>query len=88
MMHYVPASLENITEVVTYVLDEDNEAEMKSIVRSANLWCSQKMTKRKLVEDAMLALKLYEEAVRESVQNGTIHISKDVDFVLASTATV
>ena len=88
MMHYVPASLGNITEVVTYVLDEDNEAEMKSIVRSANTWCSQKMTKEQLVEDAMLGLKMYEEAVRENVQNGTIRISDDVDFVLASTATV
>ena len=88
MMHYVPASLGNITEVVTYVLDEDNVAEMKCIVRSANTWCSQKMTKEQLVVEAMLGLKMYEEAVRENVQNGTIRISDDVDFVLASTATV
>jgi hypothetical protein len=34
----------------------------------------------------MLGLKMYEEAVRENVR--TTRISEDVDFVLASTATV
>ena len=39
MIHYVPASLENITEVVEYVLNNNNQHEMKEIVRSANVWC-------------------------------------------------
>ena len=45
MVHYVPASLGNITEVVSYAVDEENDDKMKRIVASANLWCERKMTR-------------------------------------------
>jgi hypothetical protein len=32
--HYVPASLDNLTDVAAYVMDKDNEDEMKDIVAS------------------------------------------------------
>ena len=34
-VHYIPASLDNITQVVEYVLD--NDLEMRKVVHSANL---------------------------------------------------
>ena len=39
MIHYSPASLANITEVVTCVKDEKNKGQKKAIVKLANPWC-------------------------------------------------
>ena len=44
MVHYVPASIENMTYVAAYILDKENEEEMKGIVDSTNSWCKKKMT--------------------------------------------
>jgi len=79
MRHYVPASIENITQVVAYVIDGDNEEEMKSIVHSANSWCRRKMTKGELLEDALQQLKTYEESMSESIQNESIRIAEDFE---------
>ena len=38
MIHYIPASLANITEEVAYVMDKKNEGQMKAIVKLANSW--------------------------------------------------
>lgn len=62
MVHYVPASLDNLTEVAAYVLDNENADEMKLIVDSANLWCKRKMTEKIMVTDFMMQLKKYEVA--------------------------
>jgi hypothetical protein len=51
MVHYVPASIENLTKVAAYVLDQKNEVEMRDIVDSANSWCRTKMIKERLVKD-------------------------------------
>ena len=45
MEHYVPASLDNLTDVAAYVMDKDNEDEMKDIVAKANSRCMRKMNK-------------------------------------------
>jgi hypothetical protein len=66
MIHYVPASLENITEVVEYVLDNNNQHEMKEIVRSANVWCKGMNTKEQLPRDAITQLMKYESALEEA----------------------
>jgi hypothetical protein len=63
MLHYVPASLDNITDVVEYVLDVRNRREMKSIVDSANLWCKRTLTKDQMARDAMSQLSKYETAL-------------------------
>lgn len=64
-MHYVPASLENITEVAEYVLNVKNRQQMKAIVDAANAWCEKTNTQERLPIDAMLQLKKYEAALRE-----------------------
>mmetsp|Transcript_3386 Transcript_3386/g.5892 ORF Transcript_3386/g.5892 Transcript_3386/m.5892 type:complete len:493 (+) Transcript_3386:3-1481(+) len=60
MVHYVPASLENVTQVAAYVLDKENEGEMQNIVKSANIWCQQKMTPVGVAKDMMSQLEKYE----------------------------
>ena len=60
MVHFVPASLENLTQVAAYVLDRQNDEEMRSIVDSANSWCREKMTKKKMAKDMMSQIEKYE----------------------------
>lgn len=62
--HYIPASLNNLTEVMTYVLDKQNEDEMKKIIHSANSWCKWKMTRKQLAADMIhLSLRRYKAAL-------------------------
>ena len=63
MVHYVPASLENLTEVVKYVMDEDNEEEMKTMVESANAWCAGSLSEEGLARDSIMQLERYEAAL-------------------------
>ena len=63
MVHYVPASLENLTETVRRVLDGNNEMKMKKIVSAANEWCRNSITRNALADEAMSALELYAEAL-------------------------
>lgn len=69
MVHYVPASLENITEVVSYAVDEENDDEMKRIVASANLWCKRKMTEKAIALDMITQLQKYEAAFNEYISD-------------------
>ena len=63
MIHYVPASLHNITQVVEYVMDTTNENEMKSIVREANKWCAKDLSEEGLAQDSMIQLQTYKKAL-------------------------
>ncbi len=63
MVHYVPASIDNITATLEYVLDEQNEIEMRRIVSSANEWCKRSITSQKLANDAVRALGYYKRAL-------------------------
>lgn len=76
MEQYVPASLENVTQVAAYVVDKENQEEMKGIVRSANLWCKRKMTESGMAKDAMIQLEKYETALIEYLKESTCN-----DFV-------
>ena len=38
-MHYLPASIDNLTQVVEYVMEDGNDTEMEGIVEKANEWC-------------------------------------------------
>ena len=62
MVHYVPASIDNVTEVAVYVLDEKNEDEMKNIVHNANTWCGKTITEERMAKDAMSQLEKYHVA--------------------------
>ena len=63
MVHYVPASLENLTEVVSYVVDEANDQEMIQIVKNANDWCKKTNPRRHLLSDLILQLKKFEQEI-------------------------
>ena len=68
MVHYVPASIENVTQVTAYVLDKANEEEMEAIIHSANSWCKRKMTEKDMAKDIMIQLEKYETAFNEYMQ--------------------
>ena len=65
MVHYVPASLENITQVVAYVMNKENGDEMKSIVKSANSWCKGALSEEGLANGAIRQLEVYKKALDE-----------------------
>lgn len=81
MVHYVPASIDNITAVVEYVLDEQNQIEMRTIVSSANEWCKRSITSRKLANDAVRALGHYKIALDALDANWNRVFSQSVGLV-------
>jgi uncharacterized protein (DUF2384 family) len=62
-VHYIPASLDNITEVARYIVDKANESEMKNVVKAARSWCKRKMTKDAIAADVMTRLEMYFKAL-------------------------
>ena len=59
MEHYIPASLGNITQVIEYVLLEENDGRMKEVVNAANMWCKKRMTGLAMIQDMALRLEEY-----------------------------
>lgn len=72
MIHYVPASIDNLTIVVEYVLDNNNRHEMKMIVNSANAWCQRAVTKDQLTKDAIVQLIKYEHALYSAYEDSWV----------------
>jgi hypothetical protein len=70
MVHYLPASLDNITDVVAYAVDEENDVEMRAMVASANSWCKGALTEEGLAKDAIIRLDAYRRAL-DSYGNGS-----------------
>ena len=70
MKHYVPASLDNLTQVVSYVTDKSNDDEMQAIVTAANTWCRESLTEEGLSRDALVQLDSYKKAL-DAYHNGT-----------------
>ena len=70
MKHYVPASLDNLTQVVSYVMDKSNDDEMQAIVTAANTWCRESLTEEGLARDALVQLDSYKKAL-DAYHNGT-----------------
>jgi tRNA 2-selenouridine synthase SelU len=58
-VHYIPASISNVTEVVEYVLNVKHEHEMQQVVRRANEWCKSSMTADALASAAVKTLENY-----------------------------
>ena len=93
MVHYIPASLKNVTEVVSYVLDEKNEQQMKQIIHSSNMWCRRKMTANAMAKDMMVQIEKYQAAIVNDlgisveVQNELVstflskNVTKELDLV-------
>jgi hypothetical protein len=63
-VHYVPSSLDNITDVVEYVLDRENDGRMRNIVDEANRWCRRHLGKESFAIKAMRALDMYRDALQ------------------------
>ena len=63
--HYVPASLDNLTDVAAYAMDKDNEDEMKDIVAKSNSWCRRKMNKKQIAKDMIQQLQKQNTALDE-----------------------
>ncbi|KAL7531612.1 hypothetical protein ACHAWF_003847 [Thalassiosira exigua] len=62
-VHYIPASLDNLTEVVEYIMDDKNEAEMNGIVKSANSWCKEALSKEGFARESFRQLEMYQKAL-------------------------
>ena len=75
MEHYVPASLENITQVTDYVLRKENEEVMKGIVHAANLWCKASMIGKGFQRDMMLRLGVYATELDNYMKSNSIEVS-------------
>ncbi|KAL7518200.1 hypothetical protein ACHAWX_003049 [Stephanocyclus meneghinianus] len=72
-VHYIPASLDNITEVSRYVLNEANKMEMKNIIQAANSWCKRKLTTNSIINDAMTQLESYFAALDTYIEQENWH---------------
>jgi hypothetical protein len=62
-VHYVPASLDNITQVVENIMDPRNDGKMRRVVKEANNWCRLHLSKESLAIKAMHALEMYRDAL-------------------------
>lgn len=60
-VHYVPATINNITKAAEYVLDWRHKAEVQQIIKNANDWCASFMTANALASAAVISLQHYTE---------------------------
>ena len=74
-VHYIPASLANLTHVVRHVLDDKNEIQMKHIVDSANGWCQRTNNVDSLTQRALNAVSEYQAALD---QYDLLHAGGDI----------
>ncbi len=58
-VHYLPATIDNITQVAEFVMDKDNDAKMQQIVANANAWCKQNMKREMMARSAIEAVEAY-----------------------------
>ena len=63
MVHYLPATLDNITDVVAYAVNDENDDEMRGIVSSANSWCKVSLSEEGLAYDSINRLDAYRRAL-------------------------
>ncbi|KAL7555158.1 hypothetical protein ACHAWF_018816 [Thalassiosira exigua] len=82
MRHFVPASLENITQVAAYVVDKKNDDEMKRIVASAHAWCLEKMTVGGAARDFMKQLERYNVALDAYLQQHVGNVTVPVQDLI------
>ena len=73
MEHYVPASLDNLTEVVSYVLDWDNEDDIIEIIDTANAWCKKRLTEEHMAMDMMQQVQLYKAALTDYMDEHKVY---------------
>jgi len=64
-IHYIPVhqNLTNLLTIVKYVLDDENEKQMKSIIHEARTWCQKKITRPQILSDMLDNLNKYSESL-------------------------
>lgn len=68
-VHYLPASLENFTEVAKWAVQNSSLPEIKQIVQNANAWCSQKIHADELNRDFLALLNGYVQGLNANDPN-------------------
>lgn len=68
-VHYLPASIANLTSVIEHVMNIQNDIQTQHIVQNANGWCAQQLTKDVFIRNAINTLVMYQKAL---VQHGVI----------------
>ena len=59
-VHYIPATISNLTVTVDNILDVRNDSEMKETILNANEWCRKSMNRKALADAAVDALEHYQ----------------------------
>ena len=60
-VHYIPANLENLTEVARSIMQPENDDMLRSVVKNANTWCRERLTEEHLNLDFVSVLNGYVE---------------------------
>lgn len=60
-VHYIPASVDNLTQVVKYATSDEHEEQVQSIISNANKWCERHVSEESLRSDMLSILNGYAE---------------------------
>jgi len=60
-VHYIPASVDNLTQVVKYATSDEHEEQVQSIISNANKWCERHISEESLRSDLLSILNGYAE---------------------------
>lgn len=69
-IHYIPADLDNFTQVARMVLDPSNDEMLREVVRNANAWCVERLNEESLNLDFLSVLNGYVETLDEGWMEG------------------
>lgn len=70
-LHYLPATLENLTNVVEHAVSGENAGRMKSIISNANKWCQKHVVYKEIKKDILSILNGYSEELYRANSNWT-----------------
>ncbi|EJK61081.1 hypothetical protein THAOC_18482 [Thalassiosira oceanica] len=77
--HYVPASFDNLTQVVEYVISPENDSEMKLVVEEANGWCRGAMGVETVTRSAMEKIGEYFSDLADVMEDDDSAFDEHVD---------
>ena len=68
-VHYIPASINNLTSVIEHVINIQHDIQIQEIVQNAIGWCQQQLTEDVFINNAITTLYMYQKAL---VQHGVM----------------
>ena len=81
-VHYIPASITNLTSVIEHVINIQNDIQIQEIVQNANDWCVQQLTKDVFINNAITTLDMYQQAlVHHGVMDDNGRVGSGVDNI-------